>query len=331
MNRLSIYLSIIAITALFSSAVSATTLDDVRKSSTAAKSNISSSHMVYFLESKHPRLSFENMPKLDDTSRKIAELNRNITFEVDAVIDSSLEKSKLIFTDLRDANALRTQYNLPKRTRISLPANYTILIKSNYEMDYYPPLDYEEPNNAMIVLNKHSGPANYYLDLPYYGIIDSNLLDEERQPAVSEIIQDGQKLIQINVSYKMAGGARLGVIICDPQIQYRCRSIVWTNDKGVKSTEITASDYKNVNGIPYPFSYVYRQFANGELDREESYTFQKVQFNVTLNDLDFKILVPKGTSLTDLAISNRSPVIGLERFMGIDDVLTIGRNMAQNQ
>jgi len=50
-----------------------------------------------------------------------------------------------------------------------------------------------------------------------------------------------------------------------------------------------------------------------------------------LNDLDFKILVPKGTSLTDLAISNRSPVIGLERFMDIEDVLTLCRNMAQNQ
>ena len=86
-----------------------------------------------------------------------------------------------------------------------------------------------------------------------------------------------------------------------------------------------------MNGIPYPFSYVSRRFVNGELDREENYIFQQVQFNVALSELDFKILIPPKTALVDSAISNKMTVIGLERFMGIEDALTIGRNMAQNQ
>jgi hypothetical protein len=317
----------IVITAILSSAVWAATLGDIRKSSTAAKNNISTAHMTYVLDKKNPELALEKMPDLDEADRKVAELNRNMVYEVNAIFDCSLEKSKSVFTDIRDTAALRKQYNIPKRTKINFPVHYIALIKSNYEMIYDFPRDYNEPNNATIVLNKRPGPVSYYLDLPYYGIIDPNLLDEEREPAVSEISQNGQKLIQINVSYK----TMLLTIRCDPQIQYRYRSIVWTNAKGEKTSEITAGNYKDVNGIPYPFSYGYRQFMNGEIYREESYTFQKVEFNVTLDDRDFKILVPKGTSLTDLAISNRSPVIGLERFMDIEDVLTICRNMAQNQ
>lgn len=326
MNKFAIILFNLTITIYSSIGVSAAMQNDIIESAKEAKRSITTAYIVCIQEYNFS----ESLNDPDLVRRILGELDKNYVIESDTLIDCSNQKAKSTWTDLRDVASLIKSNNLPARSMRSLSKDRVTFIKNNYEMIYFPPGD-GEPNNANLLLRKEAGPIEYILNLPYFGIIDTNLLDEKYSPAISEISVDGKNLIQINISYETPGGIMHGTIQCDPQIQFRYRSIVWTNSNGEKKSEVTASDYKDVNGIPYPFSYSYRQFVDGQFYREESYHSQKVQFNVILNDLDFKMFVPKGTPLTDLAISNRSPVIGLERFMGIEEALTMGRNMAQSQ
>ncbi len=330
MNRPTNAINAIVIIILFPSIGLSEMSDNIKESSNDAKANMSTSHITCIKEEYYPNKDVNN-PSIKPETRKIIQINRRTIVEEDIIIDCAREKAKMVCSDLRDIPELLKSNNLNAHFKRELSKDRTSIIKDRFEMVYKPPGDAEpgEPNNANLMLYDQGEYTKNMLKLPYLGIIDSNLLNEENNPVITEISQEGQKLAQIKISYKMPRGARFGVILCDPQIQYRYRSIVWTNDKGEKLSEVIANDYRDVNGFPYPFLYVCRRFVNGQLDSEESYNFQKVQFNVLLNDQDFMIFVPKGTPLLDLAISNRVAMIGLERYMGIEEALTIGRNMAQ--
>jgi len=327
MNKLLTFSFIATLFAIFCSLSSATTLDEIRESSKTVIDQISSAHIVFFMERKYfNEFPNEKDANLDWATRKITELNRKyIIHEIDTIIDCDKQKAKSIYTDMRDINEIRKEYNLPLCTSIRIPSNYTLLIKNDYEMSYSPPTDCNGPNNAVMFLSNKSGNAINILNYPYFGIIDANLLDEKNNPQIMEITAGGQKLIQIDVSIEYSHG----IIQCDPKYQYRFINAVWKNSKGEYSTEITAGDYRDINGIPYPFFYKYRRFVNGQLDKEEIYNVESVRFGEIFNESDFQILVPKGTALTDIAISHRSPVIGFERFMGIEDAMTMGKNLIQ--
>jgi hypothetical protein len=304
--------------------------DNIKEAAKEAKNSIKTSHLVCIKEEYYPNKDV-NSPSIKPETRKIIQINGRTIVEEDIIIDCAREKAKMVCSDLRDIPELLKTNNLNAHLKRELSRDRTSIIKDRFEMVYKPLGDAEpgEPNNANLMLYGQGEYTKNMLKLPYLGIIDANLLDEKYSPVISEISVDGKNLIQIDISYETPGGVTHGTIQCDPQIQYRYRSIVWTNSKGEKKSEVTASDYKDVNGIPYPFSYVIRRFVNGQLYSEETYNFQKVQFNVSLNDQDFMIFVPKGTPLLDLAISSRVTMIGLERYMGIEEALTIGRNMAQ--
>ncbi len=333
MKRLIYFLSSSLIMIYTFSNLMANTLDDIKESIKKAKDGITAAHLVCFMEWNNFDSKYDNREYIDEETQRIRELNKNWIIESDTIIDCRMQMVKSEWTDLRDINALAKENNLSPLSKRSLSSTRITFVKDNYEMVYFPAGD-EEPNNANLILQKRPGPIKYLLDMPYYGIIDINFLDDKNNPTVSEVSVDGKSLIQINLSIEIPGwdGNKPAVVIqCDPQIEYRFRHLIRTDTKGKTSIEVIANEYMDANGIPYPSFYQYRQFIDGELYREEIYNFEKVQFGMDLKDSDFKMFLPEGTDLLDLAISKTAGVLGPARLFGIEDALAIGRNRLQSK
>ncbi len=253
----------------------------------------------------------------------IKEANRYMVSEVNIFMDINSEQIKEIKTDLRDVNSLIAQHKIPdkKLNRLNLSQTKTILFKGSNSMIF-------NPDIPDLTLWSSSGPPKYLFGIATYGIIPEKILNSKGDVNVTECQVNGNQAVKIGIVFKTG----LSIIVeCDPSIGYRYRSIKWLFN-GQTTSEMLASDYKEVDGVYFPFLFTQRSYSeDGNIEKEYVFSVEELDFGVKLTADDFKIFAPPGTQIADSLISETTSKIGTGRFLGIDDVIAIGRNRLQRQ
>jgi hypothetical protein len=297
----------------------AVTLPELRQIVTDSRESVTTAHLVYIEEfnSDEPPPSPFNK---DPISHKIFQIQTHgRKRKVDTLLDRVGDRVKMSLTELRDIDKLLKEHNLPPEQKINVPKSRTILMQGDYDMEIS---DGNAPNRPMdMLLTVRPGRHNMF-EFTSLGIIDEKLLSEDLGPTSSEINSDGKSLLRIELTTKGQNPLKR-TVDCDPSLGYRFRRIQQHSD-GKLIKETIADNYKDVNGIPYPFLHIERSFdKDGKIIRETKHVMEKVELGVDLSPDDFKIFVPAGTQFID-DISRAIHTIEQSGYMSIDDALSIG-------
>jgi len=298
------------------------TLDQLRQISAQDQNAISTAHITYI----HERVLHQPFDKkiTDIIGFELSEADRYILTEEEFFLDKDAKTAKQVITDLRDVNMLIADFNVPDTRLNRLNLDHSKIIM--YQQDSVFRLNPDTPSASF---DKFSG--TYDPDFSTLGVIPQKLLEQDAQ--LSDIVMADRMLLQIERSREVPAGLVYVTIICDPSIGCRFRSIRWSVGSKVLR-EIVADDYEDVNGIPYPFSYVSRRFdpETGNLDREDTYAIEQAEFGVEVSEDDCKAFVPKGTLITSTipespALPAGSGVIHSKvrtgKQMGMNEIVTL--------
>ena len=309
-------LFLICAVTLMGAQASAITLSELRQIITHSQESVATAHLVYVEEFNENR-PVEGDPNSIDYKLETIRNHRNN--KVDAILDYKIKRVRFSQTDLRDVDALLKEYALPPEQRINVSESKFVAIQGTYEMQF---VGTDVSNGqAQLVLCERPDIANYMLKMRYLGVINNKLLSEGRNPILTEINSDGQSSLRIQLTGKGQNAIK-GTIECDPSLGYRFRRIEWSGPDGRLIRETIADDYRDVNGIPYPFFYIERSFdENGKVSKESRCIFENVQLGIDVSEEDFKIFVPTGTILTDVVLSMTTYEIEQDSYMGIDDMM----------
>ena len=304
---------IIGFLAVSARASSTAALDEVRQISADDQGIISTAHIVYIHQRTNelPRKEIMNF-----IGEGLSRANQHIVTEEEFFLDNATKQAKKVITELRDVNTLIAENNIPdtRLNRLNLDQSSVVLYENGSVFRFNP----DTPSGS---LDKFSG--TFEPDFATLGIIPLNLLNQDVQ--LDDIETDGKAFLRISRSQEVPAGLVDTVIICEPAKGYRLRSIRWSM-AGQVFREIVADDYKDVNGIPYPFSYITRQFNSqtGTLRLEHKYTIKRAEFGTKLSQDDFKIFITGRTPVADFSGINLTiPRSGLGKGTGINDILAI--------
>lgn len=282
--------------------------------------SVATAHLVYIEEFNNNRLTAGDK---DSVKYKVKELNKHRRFKVDGILDYRTKSLKSSLTDLRDVDALLKEHNIPPVQKSVVSWARALVIQRPYEMELLGIDVSDAPPD--LILSKCPGPKYYMFGLISLGIINEKLLSEDLGPTLSEINSNGQSLLRIKLTRKGQTSLKR-TIDCDPSLGYRFRRIQRHSD-GQLIGETIADNYKDVNGIPYPFLYIDRIFdKDGKIRRETKYVMKKVELGVDLSPDDFKVFVPAGTQFLDAVASMTTHTVEQGDYMGIDDALNIGKS-----
>jgi hypothetical protein len=302
---------------------SAITLDDLRETLAESRASVTTARVVYVEQWT------DNAPSEGDPTTveyKVNESRRSTLVEASLLVDTSARRAKSVLRDLRDVNELLGEYGLPDDdvVRHNVARMQTFLYKDDYAMLFdarIPLLHFWKPG----VLPEHS------FKFARLGVASEALLADEYAPQLAEMTEEGKTLLRLTATRQRPSGTVETVIQCDPALGYRFRASRTTCNGSIIS-EVVAADYRDVNGIPYPFSYVERTFySDGSVRTERQYAIQEVQLGLLLANADFKVNVPSGTEFTDAAASGICSRIGMARPFGIDDALRFSSQMSRER
>ena len=237
-------------------------------------------------------------------------------------MDYKTKSLKSSLTDLRDVDALLKEHNIPPVQKSVVSWSRAKVIQQPYEMELLGIDVSDAPPD--LILSKC--PGRYHMfGLISLGIINEKFLSEDLGPTLSEIDVDGQSLLRIQLTVEGQNAMKATIKIdCVPSLRYHFRRIQW-HSEGQLIKETIADDYRDVNGVPYPFLYIDRSFdKDGRIRRETKYVMEKVELGVDLSPDDFKLFIPAGTRLFDSVASMTTHTIEQSGYMGIDDALSIG-------
>jgi len=315
-------LSLICAVTIMGAEASGVTLPELRQIITDRQESAATGHLVYIEES----FNREHPPFVNEVQEKIDKINERICIKVDAILDHKTKSAKMLCADLRDVDALLKEHNLPPEQKLNISRSQLLLIQDTYEIVF---VDGSVLNEPQVLLSERPGPA-YIFKMLSLGTIDKRLLSEDKNPILTEIDSNGKSLLRIQLTV-VGQNTSKGTIECAPSLGYRFRRIQWSVN-GRLTSETIADDYRDVNGVPYPFLYIDRRFdEDGKIRRETKYVIEDVQLGAELSANDFKIFVPAGAELTDPILSKTIHNIRQDGYMGIDDALDIGGSWLINK
>lgn len=304
----------------------AVTLPELRQVVTDSRESVTTAHLVYIEELNYNRPIDGNENSIE---YKIKKIHNHRRVKVDTIFDCKTKNLKSSMTDLRDIDALLKEQDIPPVQKPVVSYSRTLVIQDPYEMG----LLGIDVSDAPPDLNLSKCIGRYYgFGFIHFGIINKILLSEDFSPALTEINSNGRSLLRIELAVRGQNATKATVKIdCDPSLIYRFRRIEWHSD-GRLIKETIADDYRDVNDanavVPFPFLYIHRSFdKDGKILRERKYVFEDVRLGVDLSANDFKIFVPAGTVLLDVALSMKTHKIEQGGYMGIDDALAIGKSL----
>lgn len=303
--------------------LSAITLDDLRETLAESCALVTTAHVVYVDQWTDNEPS-EGEP--GTVEYKVNESRRNTLVEVDLLVDTDARQAKLMLTDLRDVNELLAEHDLPDEdvVRHNVGRTETYLYKDGYAILF-------DARIPLLHFWKVGGQTEHIFKFACLGVLSVDLVPDENRPQISETTAEGKTLVHLTATQQGPSGTVETVIQCDPALGYRFRTIR-TSCSGRPVSEVVADDYRDVNGIPYPFTYVERTFYNdGSVRTERQYAMQEVELGLILMKDDFKVNVPSGTEFTDAAVSGICSRIGLGRPFGIDEALSFARQMSRER
>ena len=297
------------------------TLSELRQTISVNQNTILTAHIVFFREETQNLLTdtLINEYSKEDNDRKLYEANRNIVTEENVILDTRIKAIKQVITDIRDTNRILKEYDIPDTgiNRLNLDKSIILLSRDNDLFSL-------SPAALCGSLQKSASPMNP--DLTKLGIIPKTLLDNQN----IQLSNLGGPLLKIEISTG-TNGAIKDVFTCDSSIGYRYRMYQRkAADKVIM--EIVNDDFRDVNGIPCPFSYTFRLFniETGTLSREDKIAIEKAEFGIELLEDDFKIFVPKNAIIeSTLPVSSTieksvPSKIRTGKKMGMDEIVTLG-------
>jgi hypothetical protein len=297
------------------------TLSGLRQITVEDQNAIPTAYIVLLKEETNNE--FAKLAESNFMDYNMAAARRYVRTEQEIFIDSRTNTLKRVITDLRDINALIAEHNIQDTplNRHNLDISMTILRQGDNYFSYH-------PDSAAGFFREEPAKTISAQDYTSLGIIPEKILEQDIR--LSNIEADGKALSKVEWSRENPEGIVTGEIICDPAIGYRFRSIRWS-EQGRVTKEIIADDYRDVDGIPYPFLYVTRNFnkETGEVVREERFTIEQAEFGFEMDDNDLKVFIPKGTNITttmplspteSMALNSR---VHLGKEMGMEDLITL--------
>jgi len=311
---------------------SAITLPELRQIVTDSREALTTAHLVFVEELNDNRPIDGNENSI---AYKLKKIHNHRHIREDVILNCKTKELKSSMTDLRDIDALLKEHNLPpKQKETASQWTRTLVIQDPYEMELLGIDVSDAPPN----LNLSKCIGRYYVfGFIHLGIINKIRLSEDFSQTLTEINSNGRSLLRIERAVKEQNATKATMKIdCDPSLGYRFRRIEYRSADGRLIWETIADDYRdvnNVNGVvPFPFLYIHRSFdKDGKILRERKYVFEDVQLGVDLSANDFKIFVPAGTVLLDIALSMGIHKIEQDSYMCIDDALAIGTSWLLKQ
>lgn len=299
------------------------TLSELRQIVADSRESVTTAHLVYTEEFNDNR---PTAGEKDSLEYKVNEMHKHRRVKVTGLLDCATKSLKSSTTDLRDIDALLKEHDIPVVQKSVVSYSRTLVIQRPYEMELLGIDASDEPPD--LILSERPGPY-YMFGLTSLGVINEKLLSEDFEPTLSEANLDGRSLLRIELNGKGENPLR-GTIECDVSLGCRFRRIQWQAADGRLVQEKIADDYRDVNGMQYPFLYISRSFdKDGKISSERKYVMEKVQLGVDLSADDFKIFIPAGTQLIDAVSSMTTHKIEQSGYMGIDDAMTLGRSLSQ--
>jgi len=300
--------------------VSAITLSELRQIIAESQNDVATTaHLVYIeeLNNNQPLSGDEN-----DVRYKIRMIHKHRLTKVDAILDHDTELVRSTLTDLRDIDKLLKDNNLPPEQKVNVIQSKILLYQGSYVGGLIPAANFSNMKQTQFILSEAPGPARYMFNDLSLGSIDRNMLSNDWNPKLTEVNGEDESFLRIELTEKGQNSLKR-IIECDQSLGYRFRRILsYQDDKLAK--EIIADDYRDVDGVPYPFLYICRSFdENGEILIERKQVFQNINLGIDLSESDFTVFLPTGTVITDYIISHRATEVKLDCYMSIADILGI--------
>ncbi len=222
---------------------------------------------------------------------KVLAARKDTDVRAELWLDSTTGKWRIEQTDQRDLDSVTRQYDVPEHQVTAVSATASMLGgTSGYVVRFTP-----APRKGLHVI---AIPADTKQAPPLYGgIIPSETLRAVPSLMIKDDKLDGKDIKQVTA----AAEGRAAVYYADPAIGHRLRKAEYKAPDGKLFMTKTYSDYRMVDGIPYPHRYEERKWeGDGSLVEDTTVTVMDAQFNERLPKKAFEIAIPEGTAVTVL-------------------------------
>ena len=299
-------------------------------------------HMVLTVDSKDNRVPYIDARSAMPYKKEVGMILANTSVKKELWIDSKNMISKGIETTIRDVEALKKKHNLPGNLPDDVRLN---IVNREVHFVHQPPysmdITFKSGCSPFLSIDKRDNMGfGGYMRL--LGSLDYVYMAEDmglKPSLINNIKENGKDLLRI--TYKSDRGTT--IIDSIPSLGYVLYHKKSFDAKNRLMREEVADDYRNADGVQYPFLHIEREFDpnSGELKYEQKYTFEKVEFGVPLSADDFKIYVPIGTEVEDFVTDKKTNPNGTETiienyktttaaYMSIQDVLEMSSSRLSN-
>lgn len=201
------------------------------------------------------------------------------------VLDVGNKISKSIKKDLRDFGKAARENGFTEQDIGRIRRDGTLVLYEDYSF------------------RTHGNSVEINQSEPYFeiGMLKAGLIaangELSQGSTVNKILKDEEVLFSID--YDNGKGFRYE-IICDPAIGYRVREENHYSN-GKISIKYLYEDYRDINGIPYPFTQKRLRYSAGTEYANQVVKINSAEINPELTDDDFKVLINQEAHLLDFA------------------------------
>jgi hypothetical protein len=215
--------------------------------------------------------------------------------------DSGRDVWKVQKADLRDIDALMARFSVPELQRDAVNQGGIVLVgPKDYIIEFQP--DSSAP--SLSVLPLPAGISKQSRRPPLHtGVISSGSLSGKLGVSISQSQWEGRPAVEVVVS----GPVVTNRYVADPQLGYRFRQVTVKDDHDRRIREIMASDYRQVDGVWYPFRWEDRTFNQGsdQASTQEIIQVEAASFKPPPADT-FLLVIPAGTQVCNAVGAYRS-------------------------
>ena len=128
------------------------------------------------------------------------------------------------------------------------------------------------------------------------GIVPERAWERASGASIEEAQLDDHATLKITIEKPSRS-----IVWVDPSQAFRYRRIEHYSSRGVLFSIAEASDYRPVDGVPFPFRHTLREFdQNGQLATTTTISVQRASINKPLDEREFAVRLPRGTRLSNL-------------------------------
>ncbi|MHC4442723.1 MAG: TlpA family protein disulfide reductase [Planctomycetota bacterium] len=227
-----------------------------------------------------------------ETRIKTCKLNADQHQRKFYIVDRQAKRLVINTEDLRDIPALMQKYDLPDKQETNVSQSKSRLIECLQDNKFL--LAWKSSHNVSIhqyddgTVRPSSPPTTQ--GIPGKGFFE---LARRSISTIETVHKDGLELVKITFE----PGAIKVIAWLHPHLGYRMHRIERYSPLGQLFMLQTASDYRIINGIPYPFSYEIKGWHHktGKLEHRKLVKVVEAEFGTEVTDDNFKIDILAGT------------------------------------